>query len=61
MRYKNKKGGNPFANVKVYVGKMKPLNQGLYKRDFIESNSKPLTKVYIEPSDEYLFTRPFKW
>jgi|GEM_PF-6797179 len=54
-----KKIRNPHAFVMLYVGKMKPLNQGIYSRNFINRSDKPKEKIFVYPQDEYLFNNPF--
>ncbi len=48
---------NKYEVVEVFVGKMKPLNQGTYKRSFCKREDKPLTKIYKEPREQ----NPFIW
>lgn len=47
---------NPFASIELFVGKMKPLNGGLYSRSESKAAVKPKTKVYPEP-DQYYFKK----
>lgn len=42
-----KKRSEIFIVKEVFVGKMKPIGEGTYSRNFCKRNDKPLTKVYI--------------
>jgi len=43
---------NKYPVKEVFVGKLKPLNEGTYSKEFIKRTDKPLTKVYVFPNEQ---------
>lgn len=48
---------NNYAHIDIYVGRLKPINEGVYNRNFCKKDNKPTERVYLNP-ESYYFSNP---
>lgn len=48
-----KKNSERFIVKEVFVGKMKPIGEGTYSRNFCKRKDKPTQKVYIDKHENH--------